>query len=103
MLDTPIDESLFYSELLKSPEIADKLDEVPKVRADHYEALTGKDAHSEAIAGEEDDYKDLSGGGEVVCIETLAGEDDNSKAPTADMEKVSSSLAVLAEKSRKKA
>ena len=82
MLDTPIDESLFYSELLKSPEIADELDKVPKVRADHYETLTGKDAHSEALAGEEDDYKVLTGGGKVACSVTFAGEDDNSEAPT---------------------
>ena len=56
LLDTPIDESVFSSELLKSPEIADELGEVPKIRADHHEALTGKYAHSEALAGKEDDY-----------------------------------------------
>ena len=60
LLDTPIDESVFSSELLKSPDIADELDEVPKVRADHYEALTGEDAHSEALAGEQDDHEALT-------------------------------------------
>ena len=43
---------MFSSELFKSLEIADKLDDVPKVRADHYEALTGEDAHYEALTEE---------------------------------------------------
>ena len=60
MLDTPINESVFSSELLKSSEIADELDGVPKVRADHYEALTGEDAHSEALAGEDDHSEALT-------------------------------------------
>ena len=83
LLDTPIDESLFSSELLKSPEIADELNEVPKVRADHYDALTGEDVHSEALAGEEDDYEARTGEG--ACSEALAGEDDHSEALTGTM------------------
>ena len=83
LLDTPLDESLFSSELLKSPEIADELYEVPKVRADHYDALTGEDVHSETLAGEEDYYEARTGEG--ARSEALAGEDDHSEALTGTM------------------
>ena len=61
LLDTPIDESV----------LAPSSSKVPKVRADHYEALSGKDAHFEALAGEENDYEVLTGGGEVACSEKV--------------------------------
>ena len=73
--DTPIDESVFSSELLKSPKIADELCEVPKISADHHEALTGKDAHSEALAGEEDDYEALTEKFAVSEMRILFGND----------------------------
>ena len=66
LLDTPIDESVFSSELYKSlaaEKQGDDLEnnyDVPTVRADHYEALTGEDAHSEALAGEDDHSEALT-------------------------------------------
>ena len=71
---------MFSSELFKSLEIADKLDDVPKVRADHYEALTGEDAHSEDLAGKNDHSNALTG--EDYVYKALRIDDDCYEAPT---------------------
>ena len=89
LLDTPIDESVFSSELFKSleaekqgdyPEKTDNYD-VHAVRADHYEAPTGEDSHYEALAGEDDHSEALTvkDGQQFVTIEGFKEDNLGSK------------------------
>ena len=80
-LDTLIDESVFSSDLYKilaAEEQEEDLAEsdncdVPTVRTDHYEALTGGGACSKALAGE-DDYSEalaVKDGQQFITTEEL--------------------------------
>ena len=88
LLDTPIDESVFSSKLYKSLEAEKQVDDlkkpdnydVPTVRVDYYQALTGGDACSEALASDDDHYEALTD--EDSYSEALVGEDDHSEALT---------------------